>query len=213
MTLWQRVYKSVQRFTSNKNTLAVLLLLCLLPAMLRAQNERALIDKVIATVGGEILLLSEIQEQMSYARQQQPDLPQEYGCVVVQNLLIQKLLVNQAKLDSVEVSDTEVENQLDARIERLRVYFNQDDAAIAEYYGQSVNEIKDQMREDMRGQLLAERMQAKITEKASITPSEVKTFFNNIPPDSLPYFNSEVEVREIVYKPQVNAEEKAKARA
>lgn len=177
-----------------------------------AQNDKAVIDKVVATVGGEIVLLSEIQDQLSYARQQQPDLPADYDCTILQNLLVQKLLVNQAKLDSVEVKDEEVENQLEARIERLRIYFNQDDKAIEEYYGQSINGIKDQMRGDMRSQLLAERMQAQITEKATITPSEVRTFFSHIPKDSLPYFNSEVEIREIVYKPLVNAEEKAKAR-
>lgn len=180
---------------------------------LSAQNDKAVIDKVVATVGGEIILLSEVQDQLSYARQQQSDIPDDYACIILQNLLVQKLLVNQAKLDSVEVRDEEVENQLDARIERLRVYFNQDDQAIEEYYGQTINEIKERTRDDMRSQLLAERMQAEITEKATITPSEVKAFFDAIPTDSLPYFNSEVEVREIVYKPKVNAEEKAKARA
>ncbi len=188
------------------------ILFLLLPACLVAQEEKAVIDKVVATVGGEIILLSEVQEQMSYARQQQKDLPEEYACVVMQNLLVQKLLVNQAKLDSVTVKDEEVENQLDARIERLRTYFNQDDKAIEDYYGQNVNDIKEQMRADMHNQLLAERMQSKITEKATITPSEVQTFFSNIPKDSLPFFNSEVEIRELVYKPPVNAEEKVKAR-
>lgn len=191
--------------------LPALLFLLLGPA-LRAQDGKAIIDKVVATVGGEILLLSEIQEQTSYARQQQKDLPEDYDCIVLQNLLVQKLLVNQAKIDSVEVKDEEVENQLDARIERLRAYFNQDDKAVAEYYGQSIADIKDQMRGDMRSQLLAERMQAQITEKATITPSEVQTFFNNIPKDSLPYFNAEVEIREIVYKPRVNAAQKDAAR-
>ncbi|MBK6932042.1 MAG: peptidylprolyl isomerase [Saprospirales bacterium] len=186
--------------------------LVLLPAFLPAQTEKAVIDRVVATVGSEILLLSEVQEQLSYARQQQADLPEAYSCVIVQNLLVQKLLVHQAKIDSVEVKDEEVENQLEARIERLRQYFNQDEKAIEEYYGQNVNEIKEQMRGDMRSQLLAERMQGQITEKATITPSEVQAFFSNIPKDSLPYFNSEVEVREIIYKPQVNAVEKAKAR-
>ena len=191
--------------------LPALLFLLLGPA-LRAQDGKAIIDKVVATVGGEILLLSEVQEQTSYARQQQKDLPEDYDCIVLQNLLVQKLLVNQAKIDSVEVKDEEVENQLDARIERLRAYFNQDDKAVAEYYGQSIADIKDQMRGDMRSQLLAERMQAQITEKATITPSEVQTFFNNIPKDSLPYFNAEVEIREIVYKPRVNAAQKDAAR-
>lgn len=204
--------QAVGHLSAAVSRLPVFLLL-LLPALLSAQTEKAVIDKVVATVGSEILLLSDVQEQVSYAQQQQQELPADYACIIVQNLLVQKLLVNQAKLDSVEVREEEVENQLEARIERLRVYFNQDDKAIEEYYGQSVNEIKEQMRDDMRSQLLAERMQAQITEKATITPSEVKAFFSAIPKDSLPYFNSEVEVRELVYKPRVNDEEKAKALA
>ncbi|MEQ1744702.1 MAG: peptidylprolyl isomerase [Saprospiraceae bacterium] len=189
------------------------IILFLLPSLLLAQNERAIIDKVVATVGAEVILLSEVQEQMAYLKQQDPNLPADHVCVAMQNLLAQKLLVNQAKIDSIPLKDEEVENQLDARIERLRAYFNQDEKAIEEFYGQNVAQIKDQMRGDMRSQLLAERMQGTITGKATISPLEVQTFFSNIPKDSLPYFNSEVEVRELVYNPPVNPEEKTKARA
>ncbi len=191
----------------------ILLLLFLMPAILPAQNDKAVIDRVVAAVGGEIILLSEVQEQFSYAKQQQPDLPAEYLCVSLQNLLVQKLLVNQAKLDSIEVNDDEVENQLNARIDRLMLYFNQDPKAIEEFYGQTIEQIKDQTRTDMRNQLLAERMQAKVTEKATITPAEVQEFFKKIPKDSLPYFNAEVEIREVVYKPKINPAERAKALA
>lgn len=172
----------------------------------------ALIDKVVATVGGEIILLSEVEEQVSYAKTNQKNLPPDYGCVALQTIIVQKLLVNQAKLDSIEVKDEEVETQLQARIERLLSYFNQDEKALEEYYGQSILDIKEQLRGDMRSQLLADRMQGEITGKASVTPSEVQDFFKRIPKDSLPYFNAEVEIREIVYKPVVNATEKARAR-
>jgi len=188
-------------------------LFSLSPMFLFAQSDKAVIDRVVATVGGEIILLSEVQEQFAYAKQQQATLPEEYRCVVLQNLVVQKLLVNQAKLDSVEVKDEEVENQLSARIERLLQYFNQDPKAIEEFYGQTIDQIKEQTRIDMRNQILAEKMQGNITEKATITPIEVQRFFANIPKDSLPYFNAEVEVREIVYKPTVSAVEKEKARS
>lgn len=177
-----------------------------------AQDNKAVIDRVVATVGGEIILLSEVQEQFAYIKKEQPTLPDDYRCIVLQNLIVQKLLVNQAKLDSVEVKDEEVETQLNARIDRLMLYFNQDPKAIEEFYGQSIDQIKEQTRSDMRSQLLAERMQGQITATATITPSEVQRFFKDIPTDSLPYFNAEVEIREIVYKPRVNAEEKEKAR-
>lgn len=185
----------------------------LLSILLSAQSDRAVIDRVVATVGGEIILLSEVQEQFAYAKQQQEKLPDDYRCVVLQNLVVQKMLVNQAKLDSIAVKDEEVETQLAARVDRLMLYFNQDEKALEEYYGQSVSDIKDQMRGDMRNQLLAERMQADVTGKATITPAEVQAFFKKIPVDSLPYFNAEVEIREIVVKPKVNAVEKERARS
>jgi len=194
-----------------KNILSVIPCL-LLSTLLSAQSGRAVIERVVATVGGEIILLSEVQEQFSYAKQQQADLPDEYRCVVLQNLIVQKILVNQAKLDSIEVKNEEVETQLAARVDRLMLYFSQDEKALEEYYGQSINDIKDQMRGDMRSQLLAERMQADVTGKATITPAEVQTFFADIPVDSLPYFNAEVEIREIVAKPKVNPVEKERAR-
>ncbi len=194
-----------------KNTILSITFL-LLPLGLAAQNDKAMIDRVVATIGGEIILLSEVQEQYSYAKKDQPTLSEEYQCLVLQNLIVQKLLINQAKLDSLEVTEEEVGSQIDVRIERLRSYFNQDDLAIEEFYGQSVSEMKSQLALDMRNQILAERMQGKITEKATITPLEVQRFFNNIPKDSLPYFNAEVEIREIIYKPKVNPEEQIKAR-
>ncbi len=191
-----------------------LCLVAVLPAASMAQEGgKAIIDKVIATVGGEIILLSEVEEQVSYAKSQQKEnLPPNFQCMALQNLIVQKLLVNQAKLDSVEVKDEDVENQLTARIDRLLQYFNQDQAELEKYYGQSIVDIKENMRGEMRSQLLSDRMRGQITEKATITPAEVQEFFRNIPKDSLPYFNSEVEIREIVYKPKVSTAEKDKAR-
>ncbi len=181
-------------------------------AVLPAQGDRAVIDKVVATVGGEIIMLSELQEQYSYAKQQNPNLPKDYLCMTLQNIVVQKMLVNQAKLDSVEVKDEEVETQIAARIDRLLAYFNQDQKALEDFYGQTLEQIRETTRNDMRNQMLSQRMEGKITEKASVTPSEVKLFFDNIPKDSLPFFNAEVEIREIVYKPLINPQEREGAR-
>ncbi len=194
------------------NLIGNIFVLILAVSELSAQSEKQVIDRVIATVGGEIILYSEIQEQVAYAKQQNPDLPESYECMALQSALVERMLVNQAKLDSVLVSDEEVETQLNARIDRLLVYFNQDQKALEEYYGQSIDQIKNSLRNDMRNQLLATRMQDQITAKATITPSEVKTFFNNIPSDSLPYFNAEVEIREILYKPRISEAERKKAK-
>lgn len=215
MKIWQNLERpsNIRQMFAHKISqhLSIAMLALLAPILAHTQDNRAVIDQVVANVGGEIILLSDVQEQVAYAKQQEKDLPDEYKCLALQQIIIQKLLVNQAKIDSISVKDEEVENQLNARIDRLLVYFNQDEKAIEEYYGQNVNQIKDQMRNDMRSQMLAERMQSKITGKATITPSEVQRFFNNIPKDSLPYFNAEVEIRELVYKPVVSAAEREKA--
>ncbi len=177
--------------------------------MISAQS--AVIDKVVAMVGGEIVLLSEVEEQYSLMRSQNPTVPAEARCNVIDQLLVNKLLLNQAKLDSVEVSEVEVEDQLNARIDRILSYMNGDLEQFEAYYGQTVTQVKDQFREDLRNQLLTERMQGQVLRQVTVTPSEVKTFFAQIPNDSLPYFSSEVEVGEIVYVPVVNEEERQKS--
>jgi len=161
-------------------------------------------DKIIATVGGELVLLSELEEQFALALSQKSDIPQNARCGILEQLLTSKLLINQSKLDSIEVGDDEVENQLAARIDRILSFMNNDIKQFEEYYGQSVNDVKEQFRTDLKNQLLSEKMRGEIMKDITITPSEVKTFFSKIPKDSLPYFNSEVEIGEIVIIPKVN---------
>ncbi|MFK8056489.1 MAG: peptidylprolyl isomerase [Saprospiraceae bacterium] len=163
------------------------------------------IDRVIATVGGELLLLSELQEQLSLMETQGGQKPSDKErCMVVEQLLTAKLLVNQAKLDSIEVGEEEVEAGLDARFDRILTMMNNDLKQFEEYYGQTVSEVKTAFRDDLRSQLLSERMRSQIVANARMTPAEVKAFFGEIPTDSLPYFSSEVEIRELTMKPAIN---------
>lgn len=173
--------------------------------------QREVIDKVVATIGGELVLLSEVEEQFALMEAQNGVLPKDARCIILDQLMANKLLLNQSKLDSIEVSDAEVEEQLDARIERILSFMNNDVSQFEDYYGQTINEVKEQFREDLRNQLLIERMRGQVIASVSVTPSEVKAFFESIPRDSLPYFNSEVEVGEIVFKPIVNLEERQNA--
>lgn len=194
----------------NRIIAAIVLGLMMLTQIATAQKQ--VVDELIANVGTEIVLLSDLEEQYSLLLAQQGTLPPDARCAILEQLLTQKLLVNQAKLDSVEVSDDEVEAQLNARIEQILSYMNNDVRQFEEYYGQTIAEVKEAFREDLRDQMLAERMRSQIVADITVTPSEVVEFYNRIPHDSLPYFNSEVEVSEIVVKPQPNAEEKAEAR-
>lgn len=174
-------------------------------------GQREVIDRVVANVGSEIILLSEVEEQYALLEAQEGVLPDDIRCGILDQVLAQKLLVNQAKLDSIELSDGEVEDQLNARIDNILAYMGGDTKQFEDYYGQTIAEVKEAFRSDLRNQILAERMRGQIVQSIIITPKEVKEFFARIPVDSLPYFNSEVEIAELVYKPQLNAEEKAKA--
>jgi len=173
--------------------------------------QRMVIDKVVSQVGGELILLSEVEEQYAYAAQQRGGLPPDARCDILEQLMGQKLLINQAKLDSVEVAE-EVETQLDARFERILQMMGGDTDQFESYYGQTIPQAREGMRNELKNQLLSERMRSQVINEIVVTPSEVKAFFSKIPKDSLPYFQSEVEIREIVMKPEVSKAEKEKAR-
>ncbi len=181
-------------------------------AFCSVQAQRVLIDKVIAKVGGELVLLSEVEEQFSYASEQRGGLDPEMRCQILEQIMVQKLLVNQAKLDSVEVGDEEVATQLDARFERILQMMGGDTKQFEDFYGQTIPEAREGMRAELKNQLLSDRMRSQVMGSIVVTPSEVKEFFARIPVDTLPYFNSEVEVREIVMKPEVNPEEEMRAK-
>ena len=191
--------------------LGILLFMAFSASLTPGWGQSEVIDKVVATVGGELVLLSEVLEQKSAMEAQQGTLPEDAVCLILDNVLANKLLVNQAKLDSIPLLDEEVEAQLDARIDQILAYMNGDVNQFEAYYGQTISEVKDQFRQDLKSQMLAERMRADIMTNISVTPSEVKSFFARIPKDSLPYFNAEVEIGEIVLKPAVNQEELTKA--
>lgn len=163
-----------------------------------------LIDKIVANVGGELILLSEVDEQLAILEERGIPVGNEARCAVLQNIILQKLLLNQSRLDSVEVTEDEVSAQLEARIDQILGMMNNDINYFEEYYGMSINEVKREFRKDLENKLLIERMQAQVVQNVKVTPSEVKEFFQAIHKDSLPYFNSEVEYREIVFKPTAN---------
>ncbi len=172
---------------------------------LAAQSQPAVIDQVIARVGGEYVLLSQLEEQFAQAvGQSNTPLPPEARCQILDQILVGKLLFNKSKLDSIEVSDSEVEGQLNARIDRILGYMGGSIEQFEDYYGQSITATKEQFREDLREQISVERMRGSVIQEVKVTPAEIKDFFSKIPKDSLPYFNAEVEVGEIALKPEAN---------
>ena len=187
------------------------IILCLFIFSLGLHAQQSLVNKVVAKVGGELVLLSDIEEQFIYMKDQGGKVTKEDRCYILESLLAQKLLINQAKLDSITVSDEEVKGQIDARIDRILSMMNNDISQFESYYGKTIEQVRRQMTDDMKNQMMAERMRTQIVNQAEVTPSQVVSFYKQIPEDSLPYYNSEVEMQELVLKPQINDLERQKA--
>lgn len=175
------------------------------------QGQSILIDKVVAKVGSEHILLSEVEEEFSYAKTKDPSLTDDIKCLIIDNMIAQKLVIYHAKIDSVEIAEDEVETQLDYRFESILRQMNGDEAFFQDYYGATVAEMKERFRDDQRHKILAEKMQYKLISEIEITPKEVEKFYKGVPSDSLPYFKSEMEISEIILTPKVNDVERNKA--
>ncbi len=165
---------------------------------IKAHSQPYVADKIVGVVGQSAILYSDIEEQYLQAKAQR--ITQE-RCDILEDLLAQKLLVTQAAKDSIEVTPAEVEMELENRINYFINQIGTEDKLI-EYFGKSLLEIKDDMRDAVRDQLLMQRMQADIVKEISITPSEVKEFYNSLPKDSLPYIDSEIEIAQIMVYPK-----------
>jgi peptidyl-prolyl cis-trans isomerase SurA len=163
-----------------------------------------IIDKVIGVVGKYSILYSDLQTLM--IEQQKSGLGID-KCKAYETLVYQKLLLAQADRDSVVVNDQEVDQELSKRLNYFIQQFGSEEK-LEQFYGKRTNVIKDEMRSDVQEQLVAQKMSSKITGDGKITPAEVRAFYKTIPVDSLPLINSEVELSQIVRKPQYSTEEK-----
>lgn len=179
-----------------------------------AQGEGKLLDQVVAVIGNQIIKQSDINNQLRQIKNQlveQGDTSDISPCEVLEDLVFEKLMLDQAQKDSIVVSEAQVEGELDRRI-RFFVMQIGSEKKLEEYYGKSINEIKDEFRSSIKNQLLTQLMQQKISGNVSVTPAEVKAFYNRFPEDSLPFVNAEVEVGQIVVYPTISKEAKAEAK-
>jgi peptidyl-prolyl cis-trans isomerase SurA len=169
----------------------------------QAQSAKVVADKILAIVGDRIILYSDIQNTISDAIRNGNQVPENANCVLMEQALISKVLMLQAEKDSLPVTDEEIDADLDNRIRKyINMYGSQEQ--LEEIAGKTIYQIKEDARETVKEQKLAEAMQRKIVENVHITPAEVKAFFDKIPKDSLPFFESELEIGQIVIYPKSN---------
>jgi peptidyl-prolyl cis-trans isomerase SurA len=169
-----------------------------------------IVDKIDGIVDKNIILRSEIESQVLLISGQ-GEAPKDLHCDVFDQMLLGKLLVAQAEIDSVTVSDEEVEGELNRKIDYYISMIGSQEK-FEEYYKKSVEEIKDEFRKDIRDQLVASRMRDKVVGEVDVTPSEVRLYFESIPADSLPFFNTQIELSTIVITAKVGTEQKQAAR-
>ena len=171
-----------------------------------AQTKKVIADKIVGQVGDKIILRSEIINTIADAKRQSQGqenvvLPNE--CQVLESQLIRKALLLQAQKDSLSVEDDEIEADLDNRIRQTIQQYGSKDI-LEEIAGKTVYQLKDDFREAFREQRLADQMQRKIVDNIKITPTEVKQYFSKTPTDSLPFYESEIEVSQIMMVPKPN---------
>ncbi len=171
-------------------------------------NQGQVIDQVAAVVGGNIILKSDLESQYEQYKLQEgvSGSRDEMMCDIMENMVYQKLLLNQAELDSVEISDNQVEAELDRRL-RYYISLLGSKEKFEEFYQKSVLEFKEELREQVRELLQVDEVQKSLTKDVKITPTEVRAYYKNLPEDSIPLINSSVKLAQIVKLPPVNPEE------
>jgi len=191
------------KLSSIKSNL--LLVICTLGAI-TGLNAQQMIDGIIGVVGDEIILRSDLENQKIQATAQGVNFGPNADCVVMEDLLYEKLLLHQGGVDSVEVSESQIQSELDKRI---NVFIEQIGSRekLEEYYGKSIGEIKAEFYDVLKNQMIVRNVQYEITKEVNVTPAEVEQYFMMIAEDSLPLMNAEVEVGHIVIFPPENIEE------
>jgi len=164
------------------------------------------IDKIITIVGNNIILYSDvITQKIQYLKALQDTIIDE--CKIIEELIYQNLLLHQAELDSIVISNTELESELNRR---LKYFISQvgSEKNLELYFNKPIYEIKSDLREKLKRQMLAEKMQNKLFGHIKVTPSQIKKYYNSLHPDSLPIIDEQYEFLQIVLYPKITEKEK-----
>jgi peptidyl-prolyl cis-trans isomerase SurA len=165
--------------------------------------HKVVADKIVGIVGDKIILKSDVYNDIMDRQRRGEPVPENADCYIMEQALTLKALVLQAERDSIEVGDDEIEALLDNQVRGfINMYGSKE--ALEEIAGRTIYQIKEDFRTSFRERKLAERMRDKIVENVKITPNEVKDYFGKKNPDSLPFYESEVEIAQIVAYPKAS---------
>jgi len=169
------------------------------------------VDGIVAVIGDEIILASDIRDRVIQAKLEGRAVTDANECGLLESVLFEKLLLHNARLDSLEVTEAEVMGEIDRRLAYYMQMFGSIEAFEAEY-GKSVAEWKAEFNDPVREQLLAQKMQAQIDQSVRSTPAQVQDYFDAIQVDSLPLIPEELSYSELVMQPEVGEVQKMRTR-
>ena len=172
-----------------------LMLSAMMAVQLNAQDN--VIDEVVWVVGDEAILKSEVEQERIRAQYEGRKFDGDPYCVIPEELALQKLFLNQAAIDSIEASESEVLSQVDYEINRL----------VAQIGSVEKMDIREELRESARRMLTMQMMQRELMKDIKVTPAEVRRYFKNLPADSIPYVPTQVEVQLLTIEPKIPEEE------
>lgn len=178
--------------------LAVSLMLGSVAAMAQAGDEGFVVDEIIAKVDNYIVLKSELERAYQDYLTNGGTASQQAKCQYLALLVRNKLMMAKAEIDSVVVLDAEVDANTQNRMEMILAQSGRTADELEALYGKTLEQIRSELRDQIREQMLVSKMEDEMTKDLKVTPSEVKRFYNRIPKDSLPYFSASVEVGQIV---------------
>ncbi|MCX6226894.1 MAG: peptidylprolyl isomerase [Bacteroidia bacterium] len=189
--------------------LAFLLVLGLpkeLEAQVVGQNDSLVLDRVVAVVGKYPVLQSDIENQLVELRRQGFVFPGDPKCYILESLLVNKLLIIQAEIDSVMVTDEEAQRTVDLKLQEFIITAGSQEN-LENYFKKSLLEIKQDLFKPQKDMMIAKKIEGEITNKVAVTPSEVQKFYKQLPAAQIPLRPASMEIREIVLKPMISEAE------
>ena len=189
---------------SLKYFLAVCLSLCI--SFANAQSASNVVDEVVWIVGDEAILKSDVENARLEALSQGQRLEGDPYCVIPENLAIQKLFLHQAAIDSVDVSDSEVFQRVDQRVNYYIQQLNGKEK-MEEYFGKTTSQIREKLYDIVRDEMMTSEVRASLVKDVKVTPAQVRRYFKDLPEDSLPFIPTKVECQIIVRNPVIEQAE------
>lgn len=192
----------------SKRILVILVFLVSLVSLVNAQTDSlgTVVDEVIWVVGDEAILKSDVEAMRIQGQQEGLRWKGDPDCSIPEQIAVQKLYLNQAIIDSVEVTESEITQGVEQYIENMISVIGSREK-LEEYQGKTLSQIRSELRDSYRERQMVQGMQKKLVGDITVTPAEVRRYFKDMPLDSIPFVPTEVEVQIITQQPRVEQEE------